>query len=405
MTQLRPDDFWYALPGLRLRSGQPAAPDLVGTIGPNPYGAVPRMVADPYARTVYPYAVNEQGEPELDHSGQPVRLDKPIVETIAFPDEEDDGDSIIVPDREFAVGAARMRHAAHHAVDREAAIGQERMRLAARERAMAEQKQWAQEARERARNPWHPDRQRLEAMYPGRRFNWSAPAEDQGPGFWASLGDTAEKTADYVINTVGPFVRYTSNSLAGGLPDGLLAATDTKLGLYGNYSAELRRQKKLTDDTLKHEGVRVLDGTTRSILNGATHGLWDHARTYSYYGDAYEEKAANRDRTIKSFQNDYPKTSEISTLLGNEGRKLILSKLPYGLVAGPGADVLTKFIAEYVKSKGTRQQKWEQAVSSTGAYVEEEAPSWLHNALEREMNNKNHPRGGGERDKVRRIRR
>jgi len=89
MTQLRPDDFWYALPGLRLRSGQPAAPDPVGTIGPNPYGSVPRMVADPYARTVYPYAVNDKGEPELDQSGRPVRLDKPVVETIAFPDERD----------------------------------------------------------------------------------------------------------------------------------------------------------------------------------------------------------------------------------------------------------------------------------------------------------------------------
>ena len=89
MTQLRPDDFWYALPGLRLRSGQPASPYPAAATGPSSYGSPPRSMAAPYAPTVYPYAVNEKGEPELDHSGRPVRLDKPIVETIAFPDEEE----------------------------------------------------------------------------------------------------------------------------------------------------------------------------------------------------------------------------------------------------------------------------------------------------------------------------
>jgi len=87
MTQLRPDDFWYALPGLKLRSGQPALPDRVGTIGPNPYGPGRARMAAADADAAFPYAVNDKGELEVDHSGQPVRLDKPIVETIAFPDE------------------------------------------------------------------------------------------------------------------------------------------------------------------------------------------------------------------------------------------------------------------------------------------------------------------------------
>jgi len=45
------------------------------------------MVA-PDADAAVPYAVNGRGELEVDHRGQPVRLDRPVVETIAFPDEE-----------------------------------------------------------------------------------------------------------------------------------------------------------------------------------------------------------------------------------------------------------------------------------------------------------------------------
>jgi len=111
MTQLRPDDFWYALPGLRLGSAQPASPYPVAATGPSSYGAPPRSMAAPYAPTVYPYAVNEQGEPELDHSGRPVRLDKPIVETIAFPDEEEDEWTEVAEDVLKSAGTGAVRGA------------------------------------------------------------------------------------------------------------------------------------------------------------------------------------------------------------------------------------------------------------------------------------------------------